>query len=126
MKKNNEIIVLVVDDEEGLRKALVCNLQLEDFQVLSAASGNEALEFVKSQHVDFVLSDVRMPKGDGIELLKNIKNFNGGIPVVLLVTGFTEHTKDEVLALGAIDLLNKPADIDYVVEMIKKSVIHRS
>jgi len=123
MKENHDITILIVDDENSLRKSLVKNFELEGFCVLSASSGHEALEVVKNQKIDFVLSDVRMPEGDGVELLKNIKMFNDRIPIVLLVSGFSEHSKDEVVAMGAIDLLTKPADIDKIIGMIKNTVV---
>jgi CheY-like chemotaxis protein len=122
MKSNEEITVLVVDDEGSLRKSIVRNLEIEDFNVLSAANGREAIEIVKAQKIDFVLSDVRMPDMDGVELLDEIRKYSPTVPIVVLMTGFAEVSKEEVLEKGALDLIAKPFDIDAIVEVIKESV----
>lgn len=119
MRNLQDINVLVVDDEELLRKNLARNLELEGFSVFTAACGREALPIIMGQRIDFVLSDIRMPNGDGIELLEQIKEHNPGVPIVLLASGFTEHSREDVLAKGAIDLMKKPIDIDGMVELIK-------
>jgi DNA-binding NtrC family response regulator len=123
MRENSDITVLVVDDEEQLRKSMVRNLTLEDFNVLSASSGDEAFTIIKDHpEIDFVLSDMRMPNGSGMDLLKNIRQHNQGIPVVLIVTGHSEHSQEEVTSNGGLGLLNKPVDIDEVVKLIKSTV----
>ena len=68
-----EITILIVDDEIDLRDSIAFDYKRKGFNVLVASSGNEAFEIVKKNKVNVVLSDVRMPDGDGIELLYNIK-----------------------------------------------------
>lgn len=122
--ENEEITVLIVDDEQGIRDILGLNFEIEGFVIVKAAGGKEALEIVKKQRVDFVLSDVQMPEGDGFTLLKEIKKLELNLPTVLLVTGFAEVTRSEVIAAGGIDLLSKPPDIDQIVRIIKSSINH--
>ncbi len=120
--ENSSINVLVVDDEGTLRKSIVRNLVLEDFNVLSASGAKEALEILKVQKVHFILSDIRMPEMDGVKLLEKIRELDPTIPVVVLMTGFSEHTKEEVLAKGAQDMISKPFDIDRISQLIRDSV----
>lgn len=116
---NDQIKILIVDDEEKLRKSLERNLSLDGHIVLTAANGNEAFEIVKNHSFDLVISDVQMPNGNGEQLLNSIRNNFPRVPVVLMVTGYAEMTRDEAIAAGAIDLIPKPIDIDYIDNLIK-------
>lgn len=118
MRDRSEVLVLLVDDEAGIRETLAINLELDGFKTLSASSGSEAMELLKKHAIDFVISDIRMPRGDGITLLKDIKVLYPDIPHVVLISGFSEVSTDEVKKLGAIDLMLKPPNIDQLVEMI--------
>lgn len=120
MVKPGDINVLLVDDEENLRESVSINLELDGFKVFTANCGEKAIELLKSTHIDFVISDVRMPHGDGVSLLKYIKEKHPNLPHIVLVSGFAEISPDEVKELGGIDLLSKPFDIDKLVTMIKK------
>lgn len=120
MRDRSEVLVLLVDDEAGIRETLAINLELDGFKTLSASSGSEAMELLKKHAIDFVISDIRMPRGDGITLLKDIKVLYPDIPHVVLISGFSEVSTDEVKKLGAIDLMLKPPDIDLLIELIKK------
>lgn len=122
MLTNADITVLVVDDEGSLRESLAMILEMEEFNVLSAADGAEAIETLKKNKVHFVLSDVRMPNVDGVQLLEKIRELDPTIPIVVLMTGFSEHTKDEIIAKGALDVIFKPFDMDKIAEFIKDAV----
>lgn len=120
MRNPCDILVLVVDDEAGIRETLTTNLELDGFKTLSASCGNEAIDLLKNNAIDFVVSDVRMPKGDGVTLLKEIKKRYPDIPQVVLISGFAEVSADEVKQLGAVDLMLKPPNIDKLIELIKQ------
>lgn len=121
MKNPADITVLVVDDDEVLRNALVMRLEAEGFQVLSASGGREAMEVINSQpQIDFVLSDIQMPGGDGVELLKSIRAKFPSIPVVCMLSGFSQYSKDEIVKAGAIDLVSKPPDMKLICNYIKQ------
>jgi DNA-binding NtrC family response regulator len=102
--------ILVVDDEEMLREAIVFDLRRRGCETLEAGDGKEAFEIVSKHKVDAVISDVRMPKGGGVELLERIRAAYPYWPVVLLVTGFADITEPEAIRKGAIGLLDKPID----------------
>jgi len=65
--------VLIVDDEANFREALAFLLKMEGYKILTAESGHSALKLLKERKVDVVVSDIRMPDGDGIELLRRLK-----------------------------------------------------
>lgn len=119
---NADINVLVVDDEGELRNSIVANLSLEDFNVFSADSARQALEVIKANRIDFVLSDIRMPGEDGVKLLEKIKSYDSSIPVVVLMTGFSEYSREEVIAKGAVEMIEKPFDFDLITQIILGSV----
>jgi len=77
---------------------------------LRGTSGEEAMEVISKNKVDLVVSDVRMPNGDGVFLLNEIKKSNVFMPVVMLVTGFSDLTLDEAYELGADAVFAKPYD----------------
>jgi DNA-binding NtrC family response regulator len=122
MRKPEEFKLLIVDDEVSLVESLEMNYKLEGFNVYTANGGFEALEVIKNNKIDFVISDIRMPDGDGEMLLKELKKNNPEIPVVLLMTGFSKHTKEEVIKLGALDLLSKPIDLELLDKYLNNSL----
>jgi CheY-like chemotaxis protein len=121
-KAPKDATVLVVDDEEALRRFLAFDLRRKGFNVLEAANGRDALALVLENSVDVVVSDVRMPGGDGVELLDNIKNYHPGIPVVMFVTGFADLTLEEAYDKGADAVFTKPFDRNELLSSINKAI----
>jgi DNA-binding response OmpR family regulator len=113
--------ILCVDDEPEILKFLDTLLTRNGYEVIQARDGEEALEKMKEQHVDLVLSDVRMPKIDGFELCRRIKGdeMHLNIPVVL-ITGFNARD-DRIKGIesGAEDFLSKPTDPAEILARIK-------
>lgn len=120
MRNPKDITVLIVDDEEDIRETMKLNMELDDFNVLVASGGNEAIQTLTSNHVDFIISDIRMPDGDGFSLLNHVKKNYPNIPHIVLVSGYSEITAEEVKASGGIDLISKPPNINDLVLLIKK------
>lgn len=114
--------ILIVDDEVELANSLKFNLELEDATVFIAHSGSEALNICMSHRVDFVVSDIRMPKGDGIFLTKELRARDKAIPPILLSSGYTDYSDSELKAMGAIGLLPKPLDIDKLCDLISNHI----
>src|SRR4051794_16759683 len=88
-------VVLIVDDEIDLREAVAFDFERKGYQVLTAANGEEAYQIATRDNVDVILTDVRMPGGDGIELLRRLKDRDGWSPAVFLMTGYTDMGIDE-------------------------------
>jgi DNA-binding NtrC family response regulator len=113
--------VLVVDDEAGFRKVLGALLEQAGFAVTVAASGEEALEAVRRQDPDVVLSDLKMPGMDGLELLGALRGDFPEIPVVLLTAHGSIEAAVEAMKKGAYDFLSKPFDRERVLEIVGKA-----
>ncbi len=110
--------ILVVDDEQEIREILVDILELHDAIVAQAEGAHQALELMKAQSFDTVVSDVRMPEGDGIFLLKSIREADPAKPLVFLATGFSDLTEEEAVALGAVRMIAKPFDLSVLISML--------
>lgn len=118
--KPEDFNLLIVDDEEGLREVLVMNFEMSGYNIFQASGGLEAIEIVKSNRIDFIISDIRMPDGDGVSLLEKIREIDPNIPIIVMVTGFAEITREEIIKKGALDLLEKPYDIELLESYIEK------
>lgn len=108
MKDPKDVTLLVVDDEEALRNAIAFDFERKGFNTLKASNGLDAFELVGKQRPDLVITDVRMPGGDGVELLERIKNLNPEIPVVMFITGFSDLSQEEAFDRGADAVFAKP------------------
>jgi DNA-binding NtrC family response regulator len=125
MKPAEDFNLLIVDDEEQIRETIKTHFELDDYAVQTAASGNEALEIVLKSHIDFIISDVRMPDGDGVFLLEKVREVKPDIPIIVMVTGFAEITREDAIKKGALDLINKPyslADMEELVMDARKKI----
>ncbi|MGZ3696379.1 MAG: response regulator [Bdellovibrionota bacterium] len=114
--------ILIVDDEDDLREAIAFDFRRKNFNVLLAASGNEAYKIVASQRVDIVLSDARMPDGSGLELLERIKEKNVFIPVVMFITAFADISLEEAYDKGADAVFSKPFDRKVLYEAVQRAI----
>ena len=113
--------VLIADDEANLRKVLAAMLRREGYEVLTAADGAEALDLMGKTRVDVVLTDLRMPRIDGMELLRRVLAEYRGTPVVMLTAHGTVDTAVTAMKLGAFDYLSKPYDQEELQIIIKKA-----
>jgi putative two-component system response regulator len=117
--------LLVVDDMEAMRLALEDSLRLHGYDIVSAASGEEALELLRSQRFDLLLTDQAMPGLSGIELVEMSARIHPDVPIVLL-TGCTdvELAKSSLLR-GASDFVTKPVNIRELPIVIERNLTRR-
>jgi DNA-binding NtrC family response regulator len=101
--------VLIVDDESSLLFPMSIELESLGTRVLTAQSGNAAIQVLSAEPVHLIISDIRMPDGDGFELLRWVKTHRPEIPVALM-TGFTDVTGKGTLPAGAERFFWKPFD----------------
>jgi DNA-binding NtrC family response regulator len=114
--------ILIVDDENSLLLTLVANLELEGFQVVGAANALCALELLRHEAFDLVLTDIRMPGMNGVELFRTIRSQHPDMPVILM-TGFAlESLIDEAILEGAFAVLPKPFDIEHAIAVLSRAV----
>jgi putative two-component system response regulator len=104
--------VLVVDDEDGIRKALDRFLTRLGYQVAAAANATEALERLAADHPQAMLCDIRMPETSGVELLPKVLAQDPDLAVIMLTAIDEPRTAIECLKLGAYDYLIKPVDLE--------------
>ena len=120
--KNNAGNILVVDDEDQVREIISQFLNKLGYRIVSSTNGRDALTKIKEQPVDLVLSDVRMPGLDGLQLLKAVKDMNPRIPVVL-ISGYTDiEIVVEALKAGAENFLSKPIKMNFLGKVVKQSL----
>lgn len=117
--------ILVVDDDKEICDILTEILAEEGYQTFSALSGHLALDTVEKKKPELVLLDIKMPKMDGIEVLKRIKKIDKEV-VVVMITGYGDlDTAKETMRLGAYDYATKPFDLDSIKVVIRDALSER-
>ncbi len=106
--------ILVVDDEQEITHALKNFFNKKGYSVNIANNGTEALEIVKNSRPHLVFLDIRMPKMDGMELLRRIRDFDRSIKVIMVTAFGTKEIVSEAKRLGAVDFIRKPFTNDYL------------
>jgi len=114
--------VLIVDDEKNYPLILGAVLEEEGFETLAANSGHEALEILEHSDIDLVLTDMKMPSMDGIELLERIKEKNPDLPVIMMTAYGTVEKAVEAMQKGAYNYILKPFDNESLVIYVDKAV----
>lgn len=117
-----QFTILIVDDDETLREAMVFDFKRKGFNILSAENGEKGFEIVSSNKIDLVVSDIRMPHGDGITLLEQIRKHYPNIPSVIFVTGFADISDAECLAKGARKVLSKPFERKELMQAVLEAL----
>jgi DNA-binding NtrC family response regulator len=118
--------ILVVDDERNTCDALEMILRRDGHSVLTAASGNEAVALLEEHEVDLILSDMKMPQMDGLELLRHIKSRYPGLVVVMMSGHHDVTAAVEAMKEGAFDYLVKPFNRDDVLRTLQKALTLRA
>jgi len=121
MSSAEEIKVLLVDDEPHFVKLLAERLEGRGFNVETAGGGSEAINKAKGEPYDAIVLDLLMPGMDGLETLKQLKEMNPDLQIILLTGHGTVDKGVEAMKLGATDFVEKPADFKELLEKIKKA-----
>jgi len=117
--------ILVVDDERNIREGLREALALEGYEVAAAADGEEALAVMRREEVDLVITDLRMPKLAGDELLKRLSSDWSAVPVIILTGHGTIESAVQAMRDGAYDFLTKPVDLERLGLLVKRALSSR-
>jgi len=118
--------ILVVDDESLVRDFLREVLKAEDYEVLTAEDGLSALKEVERDGIDLVITDVRMPKLNGIDLLKEVKKRSPSTLVVVITAYGTIENAVEAMKNGACDYITKPLSPEQIKLAIQKVSQHKN
>ena len=116
--------ILIVDDDPAILRLLNTNLKARGYEVTTATNGEESLEAVQSDFIDLIILDIMMPKVDGVEVCRRIREWSN-IPIIILSARGDEKDKVRCLELGADDYLTKPFGIAELMARIKTAFRHR-
>ncbi len=114
--------ILVVDDEPNLRRVLSAQLERDGYDVHIAEDGQQGLDLLRDNHIDLVITDLRMPKVDGMELLRRAMEIDDTLPVVMITAHGTVDNAVEALKTGAFDYITKPFDQAEVRAIVRKAL----
>src|SRR5947209_10977521 len=116
--------IVTADDDPQLLRLVARNLQLEDYEVLTASDGKQALEQVENHAPDLVLLDVMMPKMDGFTVCQRIREFSN-VPIIIITARGQDQDKVRGLDMGADDYLTKPFSVDELLARVR-AVLRRT
>lgn len=111
--------ILVVEDEENIRKVIKKILEINEFEVLEARDGAEAMDIFYSEKIDLIILDWMLPKISGIEVLKMVRE-ESSLPILMLTAKSQEDDEVEGLEVGANDYLKKPFSLKILITRVKK------
>jgi DNA-binding NtrC family response regulator len=117
--------ILIVDDEKNICTGLSKALSLEGYQTLTASQGEEAWAIINSTDIDLVISDLKMPKLSGEQLLKRITASYPTLPVIILTGHGTIETAVNAMRDGAFDFVTKPINLDRLTLLVKRALSNR-
>jgi len=118
--------ILVIDDEAAQRDVLTGYLRKKGYKIFSASSGKEGIEITRSNPVDIILSDFKMPDLSGLDVLENVKKINPEISFVIVTAYGTVENAVKAMRLGAFDYISKPVDLDELDLMIERIIEHKN
>jgi DNA-binding NtrC family response regulator len=121
MEKNLHAKVLLVDDEDDFLQTLTRRLEMRGLKVTSATRGTEAVDLADKQEFDAIVIDLAMPGMDGLETLKHIKENHPDAEIIMLSGQGTIKKSTEAMKLGAEDFLEKPVDIQELLQKIAEA-----
>jgi len=113
--------ILIIDDENNIRRALKEILEYENFEIDEAVDGKEGFEKATSNHYDLIFCDIKMPKMDGIEVLTALQKEKIEIPVVMISGHGNIETAVEAIKLGAFDFIEKPLDLNRILVTVRNA-----
>ncbi|MDQ3258752.1 MAG: sigma-54 dependent transcriptional regulator, partial [Acidobacteriota bacterium] len=114
--------ILIVDDEQGMRQLLSLVFGRANHLVRAAESGRRALDMLRAEPADLIISDVKMPDLDGIEMLRAVREFLPDVAVIMMTAFATVEAAREAFKLGADDFIQKPFDIDELKLIVEKAL----
>ena len=116
--------ILLVEDKESLRAVLKKTLESEGFGVDEASDGRSAMDRIRRDRFAMVLTDLRLPRADGHEVLKAAQNADPEMPVILMTAFGTIRDAVSAMKAGAYDYLEKPVDTDHLLALVRRALDH--
>lgn len=119
------INILIVEDDKSLRRLMEVFLKQNGYEVYLAEDGEKAIEIFEDKHIDLVICDIMMPKVSGYELVKDLRNSNYELPILMVTAKETIEDKRKGFLVGADDYMVKPIDLDEMLLRIN-ALLRRS
>ncbi|MGC4033927.1 MAG: response regulator [Tepidisphaeraceae bacterium] len=116
--------ILVCDDQEMMRDSLAANLVRDGHEVTAAGDGPQALQRLSAGKFDLLITDLKMPKMTGLELLTEAKKLHADMPVVLMTAFASVQTAVDAMKAGAYDYIQKPFDADEIKLLVARTLEH--
>jgi DNA-binding NtrC family response regulator len=114
--------ILIIEDKESMLDMLKQTLESEGYQVIPARDGAEGIRKLSDERIGLVLTDLKLPKKDGFEVLKAVMQDNPLLPVIMMTAFGTIETAVKAVKQGAYDFLTKPFDTDHLLVLIKRAL----
>ena len=114
--------ILVVEDKKSMAQMLKETLELEGHEIVIAGNGSEGIKKIKDVKVDVVLTDLKLPQKNGLEVLKASRENNPLTPVILMTAFGSVETAVNAMKMGAYDFITKPLDIDHLNLLIERAL----
>ena len=111
--------ILVVEDDKNTRKYIEAVLTAENYTVITAANGEEALDVMEREHIDLVVLDIMMPKMDGYEFTKALRDSSNNLPILMVSAKQLPKDKHKAFLVGTDDYMTKPFDAQEMILRIK-------
>ncbi|MBI5750448.1 MAG: sigma-54-dependent Fis family transcriptional regulator [Nitrospinae bacterium] len=118
--------ILVIDDERSMREFLSIMLEKEGYSVVTKDNGNDALEFISKNKYDLIITDIKMPKMSGIDILRESMALHPNTPVIMITAFASTEVAVEAMKLGAYDYITKPFNVDEIKIIIKNAIEKKS
>jgi two-component system nitrogen regulation response regulator NtrX len=122
----SKALVMIVDDEEGIRETLSGIFEDEGYDTVAAASGEEAVPLAKDAHPDIVLLDIWLTGMDGLETLKALREFDPDLPIVIISGHASIELAVKATRIGAYDILEKPLSMEKVLLTVYRAIEKRN
>ena len=117
--------ILVIEDKDSMQKMLTATLESEGYEVDAVGDGPDALDKARDKRYDLVLTDLKLPNMDGLEVLSQVKEIDPETSVILMTAYGTIESAVKAMRLGAYDFLTKPFDTDHLSVLIKRALENR-
>jgi len=114
--------ILIVEDKDSMAEMLRETLAAEGYHIILATDGQKGIRCLRDSHVDLVLTDLKLPKKDGLEVLKSSKAENPLLPVIVMTAFGTVEKAVAAMKEGAFDFITKPFDTDHLIILIKRAL----
>jgi len=118
--------ILVIDDERSMREFLSIMLEREGYSVVTKDNGNDALDFIRNDDYDLIITDIKMPKMSGIDILRESITLYPNTPVIMITAFASTEVAVEAMKLGAYDYITKPFNVDEIKIIIKNAIEKKS